>query len=112
MLVELDKSMLVSLIKGCSPSYEIMDHPMIKSKGQYWGGHSDKWEWNFSFSEFTEEELWETYQLLKKPIPKKETLYEKQIREIKEVLIDGQERGNLGQVEACLLEIQRLEKLK
>lgn len=111
MLVEMDKKMLASLIRGCDPSYEIIGHPIIKSKGQYWGGHNDRWEWNFSSEHFTEEELWETYQLLITPTPKKETLYEQQIREIKAILIDGQNRGNQGQVDACLLEIERLEKL-
>jgi hypothetical protein len=111
MLVEMNKCMLSSLIKGCDPAYEIMDHPMIKSKGQYYGGHNDKWQWNSSFGECTEEHLWETYQLLIKPLPKKETWYEKQVREIREILLDGQKRGNDKQVEACLLEIDRLEKL-
>lgn len=112
MLVEMNTKMLSALIKGCDPVYEIMDHPLIKSKGYYTGGHSDRWSWNYSFGDCTEEQLWETYQLLIKPIPKKETWYEQQIREIKELLIDGQERGSQGQVDACLVEIERLEKLK
>lgn len=111
MLVEMNKGMLAALIKGCDPVYEIMDHPLIKSKGYYTGGHSDKWSWNYYFGDCTEEQLWETYQLLVTPIPKKETWYQEQVREIKELLIDGQDRGNQGQVEACLLEIERLEKL-
>lgn len=111
MLVEMDKSMLRALIRCCDPAYEIMDHPLIKSKGYYSGGHSDRWSWNYSFGYCTEEQLWETYQLLVKPIPKKETWYEQQVREIKELLIAGQDRCNQEQVDACLLEIDRLEKL-
>lgn len=68
MLVEMDKRMLSSLIRGCDPAYEIMGHPLIKSKGYYSGGHNDKWNWNNSFGDCTEEQLWETYQLLKNPV--------------------------------------------
>jgi hypothetical protein len=64
MLVEMDSSMLSALIRGSDPAYEIMDHPLIKSKGYYVGGHNDKWVWNSHFSG-TEQQLWETYQLLK-----------------------------------------------
>lgn len=71
MLVEMDKRMLASLIKGCDPAYEIMEHPLIKSKGSYSGGHYDRWNWNNSFGDCTEEQLWETYQLLKNPVPYK-----------------------------------------
>lgn len=74
MLVEMDKSMLSALIKGCDPSYEIMDHPLIKSKGYYSGGHNDRWNWNNSFGDCTEEQLWETYQLLQNPAPYKESM--------------------------------------
>lgn len=77
MLVEMDKSMLAALIRGCDPSYEIMDHPLIKSKGHYVGGHNDRWDWNYSFGDCIEEQLWETYQLLINPVPikKKEDSY-------------------------------------
>jgi hypothetical protein len=71
MLVEMDKGMLSALIKGCDPAYEIMDHPLIKSKGYYTGGHCDRWNWNSSFGDCTEEQLWETYQLLNNPVPYK-----------------------------------------
>ena len=74
MLVEMDKEMLSALIKGCDPAYEIMDHPLIKSKGYYSGGHNDRWNWNSSFGDCTEEQLWETYQLLKSPVPYKESM--------------------------------------
>jgi len=66
MLVELDGSMICSLIKGCDPDYHIMDHPLIKSKGYYCGGHNDRWVWNSNFTG-SDEELWETYQLLRNP---------------------------------------------
>lgn len=74
MLVEMNKGMLVALIKGCDPAYEIMEHPLIKSKGYYSGGHNDRWNWNYSFDDCTEEQLWETYQLLKNPILYKENM--------------------------------------
>lgn len=68
MLVDLDKSMLAALVRGMYPSYEIMDHPLIKQKGYYTGGHSDRWNWNHGFeSNCTEGDLWATYELLKNP---------------------------------------------
>lgn len=68
MLVDLDKSMLAALVRGMDPAYEIMDHPLIKNKGYYTGGHSDRWNWNHGFeSGCTEENLWATYELLKNP---------------------------------------------
>lgn len=75
MLVEMDKGMLSALVRGCDPAYEIMDRPLIKSKGYYSGGHSDRWSWNHSFGDCTEEQLWETYQLLENPVPYKKQEY-------------------------------------
>nr|DAH57155.1 MAG TPA: Protein of unknown function (DUF2612) [Caudoviricetes sp.] len=70
MLVDLDKSMLAALVRGMYPAYEIMDHPLIKQKGYYTGAHSDRWNWNHGFeSSCTEEDLCETYELLKNPKP-------------------------------------------
>lgn len=67
MLVDLDKSMLAALVRGMDPSYEIMDHPAIASKGNYIGGHNDRWEWKWDLNSWTEDQLWETYQILKNP---------------------------------------------
>lgn len=112
MLVEMDSGMLSALIKGCDPDYHIMDHPLIKSKGYYCGGHNDRWVWDSHF-QGTEEELWETYQLLKQPTSKSDyVLYrEKQISEVEEILQDGIARGNIGQQEAARLEIERLKEV-
>lgn len=75
MLVEMDKGMLASLVRGMDPAYEIMDDPLIKPKGYYSGGHSDRWNWNYGLeADYTEENLWATYQLLKNPRPKKTVL--------------------------------------
>lgn len=74
MLVEMNSKMLASLVKGCIPSYEIMDHPLIKSKGYYSGGHSDRWNWNSSLGDCTEGNLWDTYQLLQNPTQHKENM--------------------------------------
>lgn len=77
MLVEMDKGMLASLVRGMDPSYEIMEDPLINSKGYYCGGHSDRWNWNHGFeADCTEENLWATYQLLKNP--------KKVVKEVKE----------------------------
>lgn len=116
MLVDLSKQELIYLIKGTAPlSYEMMEHPLIRNHYYYFDGHSVSEGWNHgAFENYTEEKLWEVYQLITAPKhekTKKETWYEQQVREIKELLIDGQDRGNQGQVDACLLEIERLEKL-
>ncbi len=43
MKVDLDKNDLINLVKGTSPSYELMDHPLISRNGQYRGGFDDRW---------------------------------------------------------------------
>ena len=72
MLIDVDKEMLASLVRGMDPAYEIMEDPLIKFKGYYCGGHSDRWIWNHGFeNSCTEENLWATYELLKNPKVKK-----------------------------------------
>ena len=65
MLLILDKTDLISLVKGTIPNYSIMSNPIIDKNGRYSGSY-DRWEWNYkAFEECTESELLETYYLLK-----------------------------------------------
>ena len=61
MRLELDKSDLVSLVKGSVPNYSVMEKPLISISGIYNGSY-DKWEWNYKFEEkLTEQELLDMY---------------------------------------------------
>lgn len=65
MKVELDKQDMISLVKGTSPNYKMMDNPVIKQAGRYIGGMSDRWEWKSEIQHLEEAILWEIYQLCK-----------------------------------------------
>lgn len=101
MLVEMGRKELAALIKGSVPSYELMSHPLIKNKGQYWGGFKDDWQWDFNSEEYSEEQLWETYSLLNnRPVVKQDikellsanALYNKlkSLRGVTEVIVHDQ----------------------
>ena len=62
--ITLDRKDLEALVKGSSPSYELMDHPLIKANGTFTGGFADKWNWHLSAST-TEQDLLEIYSLCK-----------------------------------------------
>ena len=65
MKAELDKSDLVTLIKGIEPSYKIWGHFLITHAGDI-KGQGDTWVWNVRvLYNRSEEQLWETYQLCK-----------------------------------------------
>lgn len=66
MNIEIDRTDLMNMIKGTNPTYELMEHPMIKLLGSFTGGFSESWNWNYSFSsEFSNVDLLEVYTLLK-----------------------------------------------
>lgn len=66
MHLELDKDDLVSLVKGTSPYYTAMDHPLIQRYGHHSGGHLDSWTWvTNSLRGCTEEQLLEIYKICK-----------------------------------------------
>lgn len=44
----MNKELLIDAIKGTTPSYTAMDHPLIKPVGDYRGGFNDSWHWNNS----------------------------------------------------------------
>jgi len=65
MKVDLSKDELIKVVKGDSPSYELMEHPLVKSHGKYYGGFNDYWEWDtYSLRKLTEEELCQIYKLV------------------------------------------------
>lgn len=67
MKVELEKKDLIIMVKGASPSFEVMNHPLVSKCGRYFGGFSDTWYWSqVDLEKLTEEQLWETYQVCKK----------------------------------------------
>ena len=64
--VNIDIEDLTNLIKGTSPSYELMEDPIIKQLGEYTGGFRDDWSWyNIGFQKFSLSQLWHTYCKLK-----------------------------------------------
>lgn len=66
MELQLTKEDLITLVKGTSPNYSVMDHPLIKANGTYCGGFKDEWSWNYSFDKtLTEEQLLEMYKICK-----------------------------------------------
>ena len=66
MTVSLDRKDIISLLKGTSPYYSVMDK-IPKDLGSYVGGFKDEWHWN-SISEnapYTDEYLYELYLMCK-----------------------------------------------
>lgn len=62
MNVNLDKIDLISLAKGTSPNFSIMDNRSILKYGNYNGS----WKWNYNaFKDCTEEEILKIYYLCK-----------------------------------------------
>lgn len=63
MIVTLDKIDLISLVKGTSPNYDVMNNPKIK------GSYSDqygRWDWDQEYLETrTESELIQVYRICK-----------------------------------------------
>ena len=46
MRVELKKEDILNLLKGTTPSYELMENEIIKKCGNFTGGFDNKWYWN------------------------------------------------------------------
>jgi len=68
MKVELDRKDLIALFMGQSPTYELMNNPIIASLGSYTGGFVDSWSWygKSSFKNIRDEDILATYYLMKK----------------------------------------------
>lgn len=61
---ELNKSDLISLVKGSSPYYSVMDDNLIRNCGQYYDNKG--WSWNeHKLNQLTERQLWRIYQTCK-----------------------------------------------
>ena len=58
---DLDKKDLISLVKGTHPHYDVFEHKLVKRCGNYTGGMSDRWSWNYNISDLTEVELFDLY---------------------------------------------------
>lgn len=66
MLIELNKEHLIDIVCGTTPSYEAMQHTIVKDYGTYHGGFNDDWYWNRDkLKTKSEEELVETYNFVK-----------------------------------------------
>jgi hypothetical protein len=68
MTVELDRTDIITLIKGCFIPFSMMDDKILKKMGKFIGGFTDEWRWEYKpdISEFSDEELWNVYLKLKK----------------------------------------------
>lgn len=67
MTVDLDRKDIISLLKGISPNYSVMDK--IPSKlGSYVGGFVNDWQWNHISDDdtYTDEYLYGLYLMCKK----------------------------------------------
>lgn len=66
-MIEVTVSLLVDAIKGCQPSYEMMNHPFCMEHGIYRGSYGI-WEWctwKLDATDASLEELIEVYKQLK-----------------------------------------------
>jgi hypothetical protein len=64
MTIDLDKRDFISLVMGTDPSYSVMDHPLVKAGGRYYGGFSDCWQWNRGkLNEMSESDLLKIYKM-------------------------------------------------
>lgn len=109
MLVDLNKSMLINLVKGHDPRYDQMDIPLVKANGSYAASYST-WSWKYgAFENCTEQQLWDLYQELNKPVVRPAQIKkEQEIKEIEAILEDGRRRGCQGQIDAAQEELERL----
>lgn len=66
MTVNLDKSELVTLVKGTCPNNNIWKDPLVANTGRYYGGFKDSWEWDISvLKTLTEDQLYRLYNMCK-----------------------------------------------
>ena len=65
MQVELDRRDIISLLRGSSPNFSVMDK-MPKELGYYVGGFVDDWKWQLNTKvPYTDEYLYELYTICK-----------------------------------------------
>ena len=64
-LFQPSRTILIDAIKGCTPSYKLMDDETIKNLGTFSASYSS-WDWNYLFHEvLSDKELYEIYLKLK-----------------------------------------------
>jgi len=62
MRVNLDREDLLYLLKGISPNYSAMEHPMIKRYGSLTGFPNERWQWSIpALAGVEDETLWRMY---------------------------------------------------
>jgi len=65
MNIDLNKKDLINLVKGTSPYYDEMEHPLVQANGSYTGGFVDKWSWNrYDLEELSKKDLWRLYNIV------------------------------------------------
>ena len=66
MTVELDRTDIVSLLKGSKPNYSVMNK-IPKELGSYVGGMVDDWKWNnfIEDTEYADDYLYDLYLMCK-----------------------------------------------
>lgn len=66
MLIDLDKTDLVNLVRGINPPYEVFEVSLVKQCGSYTGGFNDRWDWRtYDLEKLTESQLVELYKICK-----------------------------------------------
>lgn len=59
--MQLSKKDLMSLVNGQSPYYDLFDHPIVKTSGDFSASHGI-WNWHSSALEkLSEQQLWDLY---------------------------------------------------
>lgn len=65
MIVNLDKKDLIALVKGSTPGYSTMSHPLVSKNGTYYDQYG-RYEWDrYKLAEMTEEQLLDLYYICK-----------------------------------------------
>lgn len=66
MNVELDRKDIISLLRGTTPAYSVMDK-IPKELGSYVGGFVDSWQWNYISENvsYSDEQLYDLYLMCK-----------------------------------------------
>jgi hypothetical protein len=62
--LQLDREDLEALVRGFTPSYAVMSHPLVKAHYEY-GDHPQR-QWWRDLSKLNEAELWTLYLVIKK----------------------------------------------
>ena len=66
MKVNLSKDDLVNLVCGIEPTYEAMEHPLLKQYGKFFGGFNSEWSWDrWGLKELDEHTLFTIYNICK-----------------------------------------------